>query len=71
MRGMSKLLPDIGRLSPFNFAYGTYEDNVAHSCQLFGFRTYPHGGRPRYPVVNGAVPKILLSNFLIYRCMSG
>eukprot|EP00475_Leptophrys_vorax_P000027 TRINITY_DN10015_c1_g1_i1.p1 TRINITY_DN10015_c1_g1~~TRINITY_DN10015_c1_g1_i1.p1 ORF type:complete len:811 (-),score=9.03 TRINITY_DN10015_c1_g1_i1:70-2334(-) len=64
MRGLSRLLPRVGSRIPFYFNWGEYDGNTAHSNK-FGFRTYPHGSKSRYPVNNGAITK--LSNLLLYR----
>ncbi|CAI7901316.1 unnamed protein product, partial [Closterium sp. NIES-53] len=70
MRGLSRLLPKIGSSIPFYYNWGTWDGNHAHSNALFGFRTYPHGSRPRYPsaIQN---PRVSLKNFLIYRNKAG
>ncbi|CAI5526903.1 unnamed protein product [Closterium sp. Naga37s-1] len=69
MRGLSRLLPQIGSTIPFYYNWGTWDGNHAHS-NLFGFRTYPHGSRPRYPSTTQN-PRVSLKNFLIYRNKAG
>ncbi|CAI5484158.1 unnamed protein product [Closterium sp. Yama58-4] len=69
MRGLSRLLPQIGSTVPFYYNWGTWDGNHAHS-NLFGFRTYPHGSRPRYPSTTQN-PRVSLKNFLIYRNKAG
>ncbi|CAI5526904.1 unnamed protein product [Closterium sp. Naga37s-1] len=70
MRGLSKLLPDIGSTVPFYYNWGTWDGNQAHSNALFGFRTYPHGSRPHYPSPSKN-PRVSLKNFLVYRNKAG
>ncbi|CAI5504729.1 unnamed protein product [Closterium sp. Naga37s-1] len=69
MRGLSRLLPQIGSTIPFYYNWGTWDGNHAHS-NLIGFRTYPHGSRPRYPSATQN-PRVSLKNFLIYRNKAG
>ncbi|GJP47806.1 hypothetical protein CLOM_g6978, partial [Closterium sp. NIES-68] len=69
MRGLSRLLPDIGSTVPFYYNWGTWDGNSAHS-NLFGVRTYPHGSRPHYPSPTKN-PRVSLKNFLIYRNKAG
>ncbi|CAI5945107.1 unnamed protein product [Closterium sp. NIES-64] len=70
MRGLSKLLPNIGSTVPFYYNWGTWDGNHAHSNALFGFRTYPHGSRPHYPSPTKN-PRVSLKNFLVYRNKAG
>ena len=42
MRGASASIPGFAGKNPFNFGFGVYKNNVAHSA-LAGIRTYPHG----------------------------
>ncbi|CAI5941385.1 unnamed protein product [Closterium sp. NIES-64] len=69
MRGLSRLLPQIGSTVPFYYNWGTWDGNHAHS-NLIGFRTYPHGSRPKYPSTTQN-PRVSLKNFLIYRNKAG
>ncbi|CAI5504733.1 unnamed protein product [Closterium sp. Naga37s-1] len=69
MRGLSKLLPEIGSTVPFRYNWGTWDGNQAHS-NLFGFRTYPHGSKPKYPSPTRN-PRVSLKNFLVYRNKAG
>ncbi|CAI5505676.1 unnamed protein product [Closterium sp. Naga37s-1] len=69
MRGLSKLLPTIGSTVPFRYNWGTWDGNQAHS-NLFGFRTYPHGSKPKYPSPTRN-PRVSLKNFLVYRNKAG
>ncbi|GJP48947.1 hypothetical protein CLOM_g8217 [Closterium sp. NIES-68] len=64
MRGVSRLLPEIGAINPLTYNWGEYSGNVAHS-NVFGFRTYPHGSYAKYPVYNKEPAP--LKDFLIYR----
>ncbi|CAI5484157.1 unnamed protein product [Closterium sp. Yama58-4] len=70
MRGLSRLLPDIGSTVPFYYNWGTWDGNHAHSNALFGLRTYPHGSRPHYPSPTKN-PRVSLKNFLVYRNKAG
>eukprot|EP00850_Spirogloea_muscicola_P021960 SM000269S09915 [mRNA] locus=s269:76387:85016:- [translate_table: standard] len=49
VRGISADLPGNNAVVPFNVPLGIFTDNVAHSYGTAGFRTYPHGMRPRLP----------------------
>ena len=42
VRGVSASIPGLAGKNPFNFGFGVYKINVAHSA-LGGIRTYPHG----------------------------